>query len=462
MVLCSALATASASPRSDPTTGRAVFTGASVASPTSVSLNPAALGTGQTGELYLALASVLEQLGVDRRAIDRATNTLVDAGHVSDTQLGAGGQLAFVWHPGASATLGVELRLPPPELFPDDPTFRYHARGTRQRNYIATAGTSLRVSSAFYFGFGLSHDVTHLRLRYARDTALDAGLAADCGGLECGFENPQAAEFYDVNVRSKVISTENLKLNIGILVRLRKDMWLGVAYHNTPGFGIQTQLDGTMDVRHAPRDGGGVVEGQSTVYVSYPASVDLEYRARLLPDLDLHVGGRWEDLSRMQAYDVRGYGVAFRGENIPEWVLRPRGFRDSFALWSGVEQVELDRRKRFRFGGRIGLETAALQSDRTSPGTVAPTSFSVDGGAQIRLAPNLTVQLSYGLQFFPTVGVERSEYDPRFAIDCAEGGFDYTTRACAALRNGYAIPTAAGDYARFQHALRLGFSYELP
>jgi hypothetical protein len=458
---CAAVATASASPRSDPTTGRAVFTGATTASPTSIALNPAALGIGKRDEIYAAFAGLLEQLGIDRKAIDPDTNTLVDADHVSDYPVGAGGQFAVVWHPGTRAALGIELRLPPPELFPSDPSLRYHSLGTRQQNYVASAGTSLKIASVFYFGFGLSHDVTRLRLRYARDTALDPGRG-DCAGTPCGFENPDASEVYDVRVRSGYFSTENLKLNIGLLMQLADDVWLGVAYHNTPGFGIQTQLEGSMRVVRAPRDGGETLDGSSTVLVSYPANVDAELSARILPELDLHVGGRWEDLSRMQAYDVRGYGTAFRGQNIPEWIERPRGFHDSFALWAGVEQVEFDKSKRWRFGGRLGFETSALPPDRTAPGTMSPTSFSLDLGAQLRISPSLRLQMSYGGQLFPRVAVDGSEYDPRFALACADSGFDYASRACTALREGYALPTAAGDYTRIQHALRLGLIYELP
>src|SRR4051812_43948016 len=46
-------APAAASPRSDPTAGRAVFTGATTHHATSIVLDPAALGLGQFDELYL-------------------------------------------------------------------------------------------------------------------------------------------------------------------------------------------------------------------------------------------------------------------------------------------------------------------------------------------------------------------------------------------------------------------------
>lgn len=462
LALVSRAAIADASPRTDPTLGRAVFTGATSPSATSISLNPAALRLGKAGEVYVALVGLLEQFGVDRRLIDPVANEFVDGPNVSDVQVGAGAMIGWVLHPGERGSLGLQLRIPPPELFPNDPALRYHSLGSRQTNYIATFATSLRISNRFFVGVSVSHDVTRLRLRYARDTALDAGLDADCGGASCGLENPLASELYDVRVRSKYVSSDNLHVTVGLLVKIAKEIYFGLAYHNSPGFGIQSRLSGSMDVTHAERDGGVRLGGDSTVYVSYPASADGEFRARIFPRLDLHVGGRWEDLSRMQAYDVRGYGSAFRDENIPEWTLRPRGFRDAFAFWAGVQQVETDSGSRWRFGGRIGIETSANPPHRTAPGSASPTSLTLDGGAALRIAPNWVMQLSYGLQLFQRVSADASQYDPRFAIECADRGFDYTTLACGALREGYAIPTAAGDYSRLQHAVRLGLSYEIP
>ncbi|MBS1118861.1 MAG: hypothetical protein H6Q90_1089 [Deltaproteobacteria bacterium] len=468
LILWSAVSTAAASPRSDSTVGRAVFTGATVPSATSISLNPAAIGLGSRDEIYLSVTAVLEQFGIDRKTIDLATDSLVPGDQVRDLELGPGGSLAFVWHPYERATLGFEIRSPSPEMFPNDPALRYHSLGSRQRNYLSTIAASFKVTSRIYFGFSLTDDITSLRLRYARDTGLDPGRA-DCGGTPCGLENPAASEVYDVTVRSpNVLSKDNLRGNLGFVARVWRDVWLGIAYHNTPGFGIQTELAGEMNVTKAPRDGGEHIRGDSTVYVSYPASVDGEVRAHILPDLEVHVGGRWEDLSRMQAYDVRGYGSSFRGQNVPEWQLRARGMHDAFAIWAGLEQLDIgeraDRLWWLRFGGRLGLETSSQVPNKTSPSTNSPTSFTLDLGAQVRPGRDSSwiIQLSYGLQAFARVQVDDSAYDPRLALDCIDSGFNYESRSCEALRNGYAISTAAGDYSRFQHAIRLGLRYALP
>src|SRR5688572_15940989 len=101
---------AQASPRTDPTNGRSVFTGATLPTPQSITLNPAAVGLGKTSEVYIGLAAVLEQFGIDRKLIEE-DGTLVDGPDVKDVQSGAGVTLAGVWHPGSITTLGAEARI---------------------------------------------------------------------------------------------------------------------------------------------------------------------------------------------------------------------------------------------------------------------------------------------------------------------------------------------------------------
>jgi hypothetical protein len=134
---------------------------------------------------------------------------------------------------------------------------------------------------------------------------------------------------------------------------------------------------------------------------------------------------------------------------------------DSFAGWAGVEQVDSGGLPQLLFGGRVGFETSAVDASRTSPMTIAPASLTLDLGAQRRIARGVILQLSYGLQYFPTVNVGNSAFDPNDRLTCSDSGYDYSTPACEAVRGGYAIATAAGTYERLQHAVRLGLRYEL-
>jgi hypothetical protein len=244
-------------------------------------------------------------------------------------------------------------------------------------------------------------------------------------------------------------------------------MWIGVAYHTPPGFGMQTELTGHVDVTRAPRDvipdgpdGPTVIHGQSLVELQLPASVDAEFRARLPLQLDLHLAGRWEDLSRLSAYDVRTYGTTLPRNNIPEWTERPRGLHDAFALWGGVEQVDIGP-PHLLLGARLGFETSSVSAEQTSPITIAPASFTLDLGARRRFASGVTLELSYGLSYSPAEHGVGSAFDPAARLDCIASGFDYATSACQAVRNGYAIAAAAGTYERFEHTFRLGLRYAI-
>src|SRR5258706_9923316 len=67
-----------ASPRSDPTSGRAVFTGATMQSETSIDLDPAAIGPGVTTEwlFYATATSVIDHFTVMRDHLDLAPRAL--------------------------------------------------------------------------------------------------------------------------------------------------------------------------------------------------------------------------------------------------------------------------------------------------------------------------------------------------------------------------------------------------
>lgn len=465
-LICGLAAAAVASPRTDPTAGRAVFTGATTANPTSIDLDPAALGIGtEIDELYVAAMAVVDHLAIARQNVDLA-GTVTPGDSVHDTSLAPGSALAYIWHLKDRATLAILLRAARSESFPANHlALQYHTLGGSRWGLGGTVGGSIRITNEVHFGISLALERKYLHLQYARDTALanghgPGGVDSACGGSPCGLENPQATETYDVQVKSALFSRDAITVNLGFVVALAKDTWLGVAYHTPPGLSVQNELDGSMAVIRAPRDGGNVLHGDAVVYVSEPASVDTELRTRLAQQLDLHVGGRWVNLSRLSAYDVRGLDSVFPGSGIPEWTERPLGYHDSFALWGGVEQV--DTGESLRLGGRLGVETSAVDDNRTSPMVIAPMSYTLDVGAQLRVTDTIILQATYGVQYFPTVHVTNSAFDPNARIRCIASGYDYSTPDCEAVRLGYAIPTADGDYGRFEHAFRIALRIERP
>ncbi len=458
-VLCALSARALASPRSDPTVGRAVFTGAVSPNPTSIDVNPAAIGMSVNSELYISMLGVLDQYSIDLADIDK----------VNAVAAAPGGTVVALWKTGANSaiTLGLELfRWLPSEHFVEDDRLRYHTLGGYHRVFQPVlGGASFRVTNRFYVGASLGFQNQKLKLRWSRDTALDAGrdpdrgVDSDCGGMPCGIGNPAASEDYEVIADYGLFSEAVLVANLGATVRIAKDTWIGLSWHTPPGLAIQNELTGTIEVERSPRDGGVALSGGATVYISQPASFDLGFRTRIREALDLHVGARWEHLSRFQAYDVRGYGSTLPPAGVPEWQPRPRGFHSTYAVWAGVEQVE--RTSPLIVGGRIGMETSALDDERTSPMTIAPTSLTLDAGAQWRIADSWLLLATFGLQYYPTVDVSESAFDPDDRLSCMDAGYDYTLPACASVRGGYAIASAAGSYSRIEHAVRLAVRIEL-
>ncbi|HEY4244792.1 MAG TPA: hypothetical protein VGM88_33485 [Kofleriaceae bacterium] len=441
LIACGALApAAAASPFSDPTAARTAFTGSTEATATSITLNPAAIGLSNIDELYLAVTGTLDNIGI----------TPAGGAHIADVEDSGGAQLAFLWHPGDFVTLGFDLRTPPGEQYVSaQPALAYHVLGGRQRDYIATVALSLKLTGDIFVGASLSHDNTFLRMHYLRDTGTT--------------EAPADAEDDVIVARSPWLSSLNLMLNVGAAVQIQKDVWIGVGYHTPPGSDIQSELSGSATVT---QPGGNVLGGRSVVDVSFPASVDGELRWRLpwrTPDehkLDLRIGARWEDTSRFTAYDIREYGPALAEAGIPEWTLRPRGLHDTTSGWAGVDEV--DAGQRWRFGARLGFSTSSVDTARTNALTIAPFSYTIDLGAQLRLSPSWLVQLTYGLQIFPPVHVSRSSFDPQDQIDCAAASYDYNAPSCVSVRDGYAIQAAEGEYTKFEHAARLAFRYQLP
>jgi long-subunit fatty acid transport protein len=458
---------AHASPRTDPTSGRAVFTGAANVHPTSLRVNPAMIGVDAAVGVYVAYVAgtfMLEHEQIDR---DDQAPDFSGPADLSEARTTLGAELSISWHPTERISVGVGVRAAPEETFSGSAgALSYHNMGGRQRDLSATVAGALRVSSIFYVGAALSLQQYRLNLRFARDTALFApsGQPLDCGGAPCGLGNPQAAEVYDVDVEpSNIFSNQNLALTLGLVLKLGAATYVGLGYHTPPGFAVQTSLVGDVRVTRAPRDvaagGEAVVSGEAAVDVSYPANVELGLRTLVARELLLVAGLRWEDTSRLSGYDVRPHGSRLTEAGIPEWIRKARGLTDSVAGWVGVEQ--LDQGESWRLGGRLGYELGSTSDARVSPSGNSTQSLTLDLGAQWRLqsAP-WSLQASYGLAYFLPVSVEDSAFSSLNTVACVGSNYNYASRACAATRGGYGIESANGDYAKWQHAIRFGARYE--
>ena len=457
-----------ASPLADPTAGRAVFTGPVSSHPTSLELNPSALALGLPGwHVYLSGSGTLDQIGIDRKTVDPEARTLLDGPSVSTLtgSWGASSSLWGVFPSGLISSVGLSVASAPAERYPSgEDALRYHSLGGGYRELSVTIGGSIRLGSVFHLGamFGLV-PYSSLDLSFARDTALAGGregLASDCLGAPCGLENPAADEIYRIDDAGglRLFNADRIILSIGTLIQVYPDWWLGLSYRSPQGLGAALTLSGDLTVQRAANDpeGPGVMTGDVDVKIDLPHTFHAGLRGRLRPTLDLVIGLRFENLSRLSQFDVRPLGGDLAG--VPEWLPRPRGLRNVLAGTAGVEQVDVGQR--VVFGGRLGAETAAVSAQRISPMQVSGLVLTADAGVQVRLLPTLVLQISYGAGYYPEVDSSHSKYDPLAMIDCIDRDYNYEDAACEAVRSGYAIPTAAGRYRRLSHASRLGLRYD--
>src|SRR5690606_4948546 len=153
---------------SDPTQGRAVFTGAATPSPTSIEINPAAPGLGipDVYEAYLAATATHDHISIDRRSLDIDTGAPPPGDSVSGQPVSPGRMAAVVWHSGSGGrvTLGVSLQSSPAERWlADKEALRYHTLGGSYRTYAPSVASSFRLSGRVHVGISLSVHTSFLR-----------------------------------------------------------------------------------------------------------------------------------------------------------------------------------------------------------------------------------------------------------------------------------------------------------
>jgi hypothetical protein len=445
-------ATAAASPLGDPAIERAVFAGSTQSSPHSLELNPASLSTGSGTRIYVDGTMLLDSITIDRRTID-AAGSLADGPSYGESMWNPGGSVG-IYHVGVRFAVGAALLATTPEQWAEggDVT-AYHTLGGWHHEYMGVIGGAYRWRR-FSFGPSLELIDERVALRFARDTALEQGRDAviAAGGLE----SPDAREVYRIDTTSGYLPGFNtVALTVGALAQVADGWWVGLSYHNPQGLFSSVRTDGTARVTRAPRDGGGTVRGDAQVRFTLPQWFRVGVRGRITDGLDLVTEARWTELSSFSQYDVRMFGLDLADAGVPEIYARPRGLRDQVTLQAGIEQV--DTGQRWVLGGRVGVERGATASGKMSPLQFYPTSVTVDLAAQLRIAPDYTLQIGYGLGWAPRHDTARGAYDPLDRFHCIESGYDIDLPECRATREGYALDTASGVYGRVDNILRVTF-----
>lgn len=460
---------AAASPGDAPWDG-AVFAGPTSPHGSNVAANPAALLLAPPAlHYFLGGIAVLEQLGIDRRVVD-AAGDFSDGPRVSGLNAGLGGHAGIARVTPNVVLAAMGAMVPPDETLADEDALRYHTRGSRARAAEGTLSVALRPTRRIAIGVAITYSINDSVLRFARDTAMEAGrdpargVASDCGGTPCGLENPLATETWTIDADRDAMFPwnwrfDNLRLNAGVLVPLPRGILLGVTYQRPWNLG-RIGREGTVTVVGAPRDGGVVRTGEATVYTRLPEVIRIGTRSRILESYDLIGELRWKRLARAAVDDVRTYGGDLAAGGVPEIYLRPRGLREDVALEVGVEQVEDGQP--VRWGVRAGVDTGAVDLEYLSARAPWARHLTAGGGLQLRLHARWVMQLGYNVAWQPAAVVEPGAYDPIDRLDCVDSGFDIDEPACATVRGGYGAPTAAGEYRRWSHAGRLSLRLEVP
>ncbi len=452
---------AAASPLFDPFLGGVVFTGPTQAHPTAFFYNPAALGLDPGTHLYIAGTLRLDQIDVDRAPIDAdgAPGGTIDPGESHSTLATPGGFTAiYSDFNGRRVTLGLAIYTPYAERFvPEQNALRYQTLGGYHYDFTATPAVSFRINRKFVIGMGVSIvPYSLLRLKFARDTALEAGSAgldSDCGGTRCGAENPEATEIYNVRARSNFA----IGFNAGVVISLRNGWHLGAGYVSpTSSFGrLVIEATGTVKVDAAPRDGGERYAGQTRVIYKLPQTLHIGARGPLFDEYELILAARLHHTGRHEQWDLRMFGGDLERGDVPEQYPRYTGLKTVLGLEVGIEAPPHER---LRLGGRLRLETAGIAEENVAPQQIYGANLSLAAGAEIRATQQLAISLGYAIVLYPGATPDPSAFDPVERVSCVDQ--NYPIDECTATREGRGIPTAAGDYSRLQHAFTLGLRYD--
>lgn len=453
---------AQAEPGEDAAVDGMVFAGTTAADPSSAAVNPAAMGAMRAGrQVFATVVGAVEQHGITRRSVDPDTGAVTDAGTVRDHTAGAGAIVGGVTASRAFS-FGLQLVMPTPAETIDDPAVAEHTRGSRTRQYGGGAGVAIRVGSRLHFGIWASLTDRRQVVRFARDTALEAGrdpvrgVDADCGGGPCGFSNPAARELWRVELEPSSLGVSDVVYTVGLLVRVTRGLTVGLAAQRPWESGRYTQV-GVATITRAPRDGGGTVVGDAVLHQHLPETYRLGVRAALPRGWEATGEARLRRLGRADPQNLRVFGGQVADAGLPEFMTLPRGLSDAMTLELGVEQ---DDARVWRFGARLAYDTGTTEARYLSARAPWAAQVTAAVGVQLR-RDRYTLSLGYRLDAQPPTTTGASAYDPLARLACVEANYDYDAPGCAAVRDGYGIATAVGDYWRLGHTARLTLGFEL-
>jgi hypothetical protein len=445
---------ADASPLLAPSPGGPVFVGPTSAHVTSIFYNPAAAGLMQGTHLLITGSMRLERDSVERATISSADGEPTAGGDRSFTATSATGftPAGFLGVTSdlssESVTLGLALSTPFAQRLPSyDESLGYHALSGSLYGPAITVAVSYRVSRQLYGGIGASLIFPKLDAAFFRDVNLD-----NCGAPPCNIEDPAARQRWTIQSHWQALPGYSFEtiggLNLGGLYRIG-DWWLGLGID----FLFLGEAAKVADVVIVDPD-GTTVTTRARVKYALPQLVHFGVRRPAFSTFELLINASYARTSNHDRIDVR---LVDAPDDIPEWVVRHRGFSDTVAVEVGLEQPPASRT---RLGARLRFESSAVTSTKVSVAQIDAPEAELAGGAELRLSTSMALIAGVSISLMLPVDSEPSAFSPSASIDCTGAGFDLAVPACETARQGLATPTAAGSYGRLTGQLSLGFTYD--
>ncbi len=463
-------ATASGSPLDRNTAGVLPLLGVTDAHPGVIMSNPATIGWLNRGwNLYIEGRGKLSTLKFSRKSIDENGNEFAEGSDRTATLAPSGTILAHWLDDNFFLAVGADI--PVSEKWPSGSLTKYHTDGGYlQRIAPVSFAAGFRIGGRLSFAGRVSYKITRVSSSFAIDTALaggSSGIAALCGGMPCGVENPLAAERHSIVARTeRSLDLDNLTFSGGAILRTFKGVahrswFVGFSYQGEDFSKISTR--GNATIQRAESLGGGTDTGEVEVTFGMPQEVNIGVRGPISQSLDITAQYRVRTLSQHGSLEYR-----YLDRDLPDRIIRHRGFDTVSGLTLGVQLTESTRyryyqhgetlyfqqEKPFRFGVNLNWEQAAINKRSTSTQQVWPWSLGLASTAILNIGPKVKIEGSYSLTYFPSVTVTNSGYSPQETIECVDSEYDY--EKCAVLRDGLNGPSAAGQYQHFGHDFRLG------
>jgi hypothetical protein len=321
---------------------------------------------------------------------------------------------------------------------PEGDAIAYHADGGSMDLPTVAVSASVRVTSTIYVGLTFHLGLPQIDLRFRRDQVL-----AGCSAPPCPVESAAGAQDLRFVDDSQAFTGA---FTLGGLMRL-SGWWIGAAFTSAPFRFGETSVPFETEVTLT--QAGVVHTGRARVAVGFPYVFRLGARRPLVTGLDLVLDARLT-MGASSTVDIQPVGAALEAAGLPEFFARWQGRRPSFTASAGVEQT-LDPERLFRAGVRLEGETGGVATEDINASQVDGPQLGFSAGLELRPIAQLAIGLGYSLGWYLPQDVGSSVISPSAQIDCNASGFDLDT--CAAVREGRAIPSAAGSYRRMSHFL---------